>query len=49
MSDIHKHTTEEELTEEEFIELVLAEQQKALAEERERLTHGKRLKNKSQL
>ncbi|MFJ7405939.1 MULTISPECIES: S1C family serine protease [unclassified Lysinibacillus] len=46
MSDIHKHTAEEELTEEEFIELVLAEQQKALAEERERLLHGK--KNKKQ-
>ncbi|MGE7840315.1 S1 family peptidase [Lysinibacillus sp. NPDC093712] len=44
MSDIHKHTTEEELTEEEFIELVLAEQQKALAEERERLLHGKKSK-----
>jgi len=41
MSDIHKNTTEEELTEEEFIELVLAEQQKALAEERERRVQGR--------
>ncbi|QPQ35702.1 S1 family peptidase [Lysinibacillus sp. JNUCC-52] len=44
MSDIHKHSTEEELTEEEFIELVLAEQQKALAEERAQHLSGKKTK-----
>ena len=43
MSDIHKSVTEqEELTEEEFIELVLAEQQKALAQEQEERLHGKK-------
>ncbi|MFF5995524.1 serine protease [Lysinibacillus sp. KU-BSD001] len=36
-NDSNKH---EELTEEEFLELVLEEQQKALAEERERRKHG---------
>lgn len=44
MSDIHKHTTEEEITEEELIELVLAEQQKALAEERERRLQGSKVR-----
>ena len=36
--------TEEELTEEELIELVLAEQQKAVAEERERRLQGSKPK-----
>ena len=44
MTDIHKPSNEAELTEEEFIELVLAEQQKALAEEREQRTLGKKPK-----
>jgi len=48
MSDIHKHTTED-LTEEEFIELVLAEQQKALAEERERRLNGQKPKKQKPL
>ena len=45
MSDIHNATTkEEELTEEELIELVLEEQQKALAQEREERIHGRKPK-----
>ncbi|QDQ02785.1 trypsin-like peptidase domain-containing protein [Lysinibacillus fusiformis] len=44
MNDLHKSSTEEELTEEEFIELVLAEQQKALAEERQQRLQGKKPK-----
>ena len=44
MTEIHKPSNEEELTEEEFIELVLAEQQKALAEDREQRLHGKKPK-----
>ena len=44
MTDIHKPIREDDLTEEEFIELVLAEQQKALAEEREQRLHGKKPK-----
>ncbi|WP_374966716.1 S1C family serine protease [Lysinibacillus sp. RS5] len=44
MNDIHKSATEDELTEEEFIELVLAEQQKALAEEQEQRQQGKKPK-----
>lgn len=43
MHDIHR-STEEELTEEELIELVLAEQQKALAQEREEHQQGKKPK-----
>ncbi|MFJ7666559.1 S1C family serine protease [Lysinibacillus sp. NPDC097195] len=49
MSDIHKHSTEEALTEEEFIELVLAEQQKALAEERARRLNGQKPKKQKPL
>lgn len=43
MHDIHR-STEEELTEEELIELVLTEQQKALAQEREERQQGKKPK-----
>ncbi|WP_155591096.1 S1C family serine protease [Lysinibacillus cavernae] len=50
MSDIHNSTTkQEELTEEEFIELVLEEQQKALAQEREERLRGKKPKKKKPL
>lgn len=50
MSEIHNATPkQEDLTEEEFIELVLEEQQKALAQEREERIHGKKQKNKSLL
>ncbi|KOS69786.1 peptidase S7 [Lysinibacillus contaminans] len=41
---MHKPTIEEDLTEEEFIELVLAEQQKALAEDRQQRIQGKKPK-----
>ncbi|XRD26834.1 hypothetical protein AABM34_11525 [Lysinibacillus fusiformis] len=45
MSDLHKSANEqEELTEEEFIELVLTEQQKALAQEQEERLYGKKAK-----
>ncbi|MFJ7737417.1 S1C family serine protease [Lysinibacillus sp. NPDC097287] len=44
MTEIHKPSNEDELTEEEFIELVLAEQQKALAEDREQRLQGKKPK-----
>jgi len=44
MSEIHKTTTNEELTEEELIELVLAEQQKALAQELEEQQQDKKPK-----
>lgn len=45
MSDLHKSANEqEELTEEEFIELVLTEQQKALAQEQEERLYGKKTK-----
>ncbi|KOY83579.1 trypsin-like peptidase domain-containing protein [Lysinibacillus macroides] len=45
MSEIHNATPkQEDLTEEEFIELVLEEQQKALAQEREERIHGKKPK-----
>ncbi|MGE7694415.1 S1C family serine protease [Lysinibacillus sp. NPDC094177] len=44
MNDIHRSTTDEELTEEELIELVLAEQQKALAQEQEEHQQGKKPK-----
>ncbi|UZM97643.1 hypothetical protein OL548_21455 [Lysinibacillus sp. MHQ-1] len=45
MSDLHKPANEqEELTEEEFIELVLTEQQKALAQEQEDRLQGKKNK-----
>ncbi|MFJ7730696.1 S1C family serine protease [Lysinibacillus sp. NPDC097231] len=44
MNDIHRSSTEEELTEEELIELVLAEQQKALAQEQEERQRGKKPK-----
>lgn len=44
MNDLHKSSTEEELTEEEFLELVLEEQQKALAAEREQRLQGKKPK-----
>ncbi|MGY3187669.1 S1C family serine protease [Lysinibacillus sp. TE18511] len=44
MNDIHKSKTDDELTEEEFIELVLAEQQNALAEEQEERQQGKKPK-----
>ncbi|ACA40334.1 hypothetical protein Bsph_2800 [Lysinibacillus sphaericus C3-41] len=48
MSDLHKPANEqEELTEEEFIELVLTEQQKALAQEQEDRLQGKKT-NKTQ-
>ena len=47
MNDIHRSTTDEELTEEELIELVLAEQQKALAQEQEEPVQGKSLKTKA--
>ena len=40
MTDLHNPKSENDLTEEEFIELVLAEQQKALAEDREQRLHG---------
>ncbi|MFJ3386665.1 S1C family serine protease [Lysinibacillus sp. NPDC086135] len=46
MNDIHRSTTDEELTEEELIELVLAEQQKALAQEQEELLQGKKPKKR---
>lgn len=50
MSDIHNATSkQEELTEEEFIELVLEEQQKALAREREERLHGKKPKKQKPL
>jgi len=48
MSDIHKHSSED-LTEEQFIELVLEEQQKALAEERERRLNGHKPKKQKPL
>ncbi|WP_285398864.1 serine protease [Lysinibacillus sp. fls2-241-R2A-57] len=44
MNDIHRSTTDEELSEEEFIELVLAEQQKALAQEQEERQQDKKPK-----
>lgn len=44
MNEIHRSKTDDELTEEEFIELVLAEQQKALAEEQEERQQGKKPK-----
>ncbi|MGE7949710.1 S1C family serine protease [Lysinibacillus sp. NPDC093688] len=44
MSEIHRTTTNEELTEEELIELVLAEQQKALAQELEEQQQDKKPK-----
>lgn len=44
MTDIHKPRHEDDLTEEEFIELVLAEQQIALAKEREQRLLGKKPK-----
>ncbi|WP_068984195.1 MULTISPECIES: S1C family serine protease [Lysinibacillus] len=44
MNDIHKSAAEDELTEEEFIELVLSEQQKALAEEHEQRQQNKKPK-----
>lgn len=48
MSEIHNATPkQEDLTEEEFIELVLEEQQKALAQEREERIHGKSKKTKA--
>ena len=44
MTDIHTPKREEELSEEAFIELVLEEQQKALAEEQEQRLYGKKPK-----
>lgn len=44
MTDVHTPKSEDDLTEEEFIELVLDEQQKALAEEREQRLHGEKQK-----
>ena len=44
MNEIHRSKTDDELTEEEFIELVLAEQQNALAEEQEERQQGKKPK-----
>lgn len=41
MTEIHTPKSEKDLTEEEFIELVLEEQQKALAKEREQQLQGK--------
>jgi len=50
MSDIHNATPkQDELTEEEFIELVLEEQQKALAQAREERIHGKKPKKQKPL
>ncbi len=46
MNDLHRSTTDEELTEEELIELVLAEQQKALAQEQEEQLQGKKPKKR---
>jgi len=42
MNDLHRSTTDEELSEEELIELVLAEQQKAIAQEQEERLQGKK-------
>ena len=48
MSDIHNATPkQDELTEEEFIELVLEEQQEALAQAREERIYGKKPKTKA--
>lgn len=44
MSEIHRSTTDEDLSEEELIELVLAEQEKALAQEQEERLKGKKTK-----
>lgn len=44
MSEIHRSTTDEELSENELIELVLAEQEKALAQEQEERLKGKKSK-----
>lgn len=44
MKDLHTPKSEEELSEEEWIELVLEEQQKALTEEREQRLYGKKPK-----
>lgn len=50
MSDIHNATPKpDELTEEEFIELVLEEQQKALAQAREERIYGKKPKKQKPL
>lgn len=50
MSDIHNATPkQDELTEEEFIELVLEEQQKALAQAREERIYGKKPKKQKPL
>ncbi len=50
MSDIHNTTPkQDELTEEEFIELVLEEQQKALAQAQEERIYGKKPKKQKPL
>ena len=49
MMDVHKPKSEDDLTEEAFIELVLTEQQKALAEDRKQRLHGTKQKKRKPL